>query len=453
MQIDTGYPTDKSYFIEKNPRIHTFDRFGYFKRFGVDVFTTPENIQITNRLARVKYNALDGRLEKFEVGDRIVISEWLDRGVAVLLENSFGTRLENITLFSSPGAGIYEAGGGNSYLNYQITRGKVPSGANTPRLLSINADGLHSTSTSVGPTVSDCLTEFSGDDAINIGTELSRIENIQGTTLTIQSDHAAFPEQRWRANDRFRVYDPTMRLRLETTVVSVESGKVTLSSTNGIRIGDYMLSPDHAGADAVVKNCVFRDLEARGIVMRSARQRIENNVVERTTQGGIWVGPEAGYFYEGDIAENIIIRGNTLRDVMIGNRSRDWGQWLLGAITVISGSRADQRNQFLGSRPNKNIVIENNSIETAPILGLFISNVSGARVVNNRFYRTNNVSPLFSGGVFGFAPSSAVAVHDSDHIQFDGNIAQNIGVFGNQALFIHPSADLTSINTNGITLR
>lgn len=61
----------------------------------------------------------------------------------------------------------------------------------------------------------------------------------------------------------------------------------------------------------------FHDCHVRGILLKAADCRIEDNRIERTALNGIILKPEF-FWLEGPMPRNIVIRGNTLTDCAFG---------------------------------------------------------------------------------------------------------------------------------------
>eukprot|EP01097_Dermamoeba_algensis_P000750 TRINITY_DN1268_c0_g1_i3.p1 TRINITY_DN1268_c0_g1~~TRINITY_DN1268_c0_g1_i3.p1 ORF type:complete len:441 (-),score=99.36 TRINITY_DN1268_c0_g1_i3:1183-2505(-) len=123
----------------------------------------------------------------------------------------------DVTLLSSPGFGFYESSGdgGNIYQNVQIKRAPTPPGASIEPLMSTSADGLHSVSQKVGPTITNCLFDSTNDDAIAIHGVYSLITERGGNGLTLVASNANLLQQ----GDHIRIFDNHLGVR-GTWVVS-----------------------------------------------------------------------------------------------------------------------------------------------------------------------------------------------------------------------------------------
>ena len=85
--------------------------------------------------------------------------------------------LDGVRIFGGSAMGVVETGGGghNLYHNFTLARRPLTRGSSgellpaaIPRLLASNADGFHSSSNGVGPTIINSTISFTGDDLANI---------------------------------------------------------------------------------------------------------------------------------------------------------------------------------------------------------------------------------------------------------------------------------------------
>jgi len=86
-------------------------------------------------------------------------------GFTWTLNNCSAIVTENVTIHSGGNMGFHESAGagGNAYRGVKIVRRPGSSG-----LLALNADGFHSDSVGIGPTLEDSEISFTGDDFLNI---------------------------------------------------------------------------------------------------------------------------------------------------------------------------------------------------------------------------------------------------------------------------------------------
>lgn len=77
--------------------------------------------------------------------------------------------------------------------------------------------------------------------------------------------------------------------------------------------GDFACDYDNCGSGAVLRDNDLHDCHVRGVLLKAADCRIENNRISRTALNGIILKPEF-FWLEGPMPRNIVIQGNTLTD-------------------------------------------------------------------------------------------------------------------------------------------
>ena len=108
------------------------------------------------------------------------------------------------------------------------------------------------------------------------------------------------------------------------------------------------------------------------------------------------MGAEYGYWREAGWVENVLIRGNTIRDVG-HTMNYDIGSYTSGAISVFC-----RKDDYSGSfRGNRNITICDNVIDGCPGAGIFLYCAEQVLLRNNRLSDTAT-SPITPGSRYGF---------------------------------------------------
>jgi hypothetical protein len=364
---------------------------------------------------------------------------------AIALVESWETRVEDVTVLSSPGTGVLEVGGGGAHLSYRILRGPRPAGATRDRLLSTCADGLWSVGTKVGAQLDGCEMEYVGDTGVNIHGSYVEAVQVSDDSVTVRRVHA---KAYLAAGDRLLVYGRDYRLKGETAIGAISADVLHVADGSEIRVGDFLLSPDRVGSGAVIRNSAFREVEWEAALMRVSNGVFEDNLVDRTTGVGIWLGPEFGVYVEPDFVRGFVIRGNTFRGIGFIRPSRYESNLALGVISVgvavpFMGRVDDTRplfDIFQGNHQNEDILVQDNVVEGCAVCGLHISNASRVRVEGNRFTGTNCFPPMEAGRLYGGTPPAAMFVRDSDDVVFARNRVSDLGPYGQQSLAVDPSA-------------
>ena len=101
-----------------------------------------------------------------------------------------------ITLQNAGFAAFFETGGegGHSYVDCRVSPGPKPAGATEEQLVGCGADGFHSASTRIGPTIQRCAWEgLLHDDCIAIHGSLQQILRAEGNKLILEKgNHGNF---------------------------------------------------------------------------------------------------------------------------------------------------------------------------------------------------------------------------------------------------------------------
>ena len=416
VELHAGYPTD-------------YARFGYDCYVHIHDRTTRRFKQEGEMLKTSRAQAIPGGFRLFlieeftiaemnlEVGDLVSIGQ-PGFVCAVSLYNTRNTLLDNIQIFSAQGCGVIEnSGGGTSINKLTIKRGARPSGATEDRLLSINRDGMHLNGPNGGTTIRDSFVEFCGDDGINIRSEFSRIKYVNGNIIAHTIPHVNF-----ETGTQLKIYDHT-DLRLKDTVNVLEhqmgSDTARVDRTENISLDDLIVSPQHSQNFKILNN-TFQDTDARGIVASGSNIYIEGNKIERSTMAGIWVGGELGNFDEGDFANGVYIRWNTVTDTNFALRGRKIVTPHLGAISI-NNEVVPYNSNYKYKRPNRNVWIVENTVSGSGLASLFIAETWNAGVCKNSFFNDNKLYFNNAGAVYGIDCRYSIVVHDASTVRLFQN--------------------------------
>lgn len=397
------------------------------------------------------------------VGDLISLAGAIRSPHGVILSGCSGMTLESVTINASPTFAVLERGcEGTTYRGVKVVPGPTPTGATEPRLLSSNADGIHSKHAGRGPTIENCEFNATGDDGIAINGDFVLVVRSQDANTVIVSPKYELP---FKVGDRVRGFDRRLMPTEPAKIVAVKqvdaSGEndprpvqqrslprlmkaesllkdvyeVTLDGPLPLEAGDLMSSPDRSGSGFVVRNNVIRSHRARGILVKASDGIIEGNTVEGSTIAGIVLCPEAAHWLEADFSRDVIIRNNMLRK--IGRGARNPGTVQAGAISVVAASKGSADG-------HRNITIEGNTIEDSAGCNVVIMSANGVTVKGNRFVRPGHVKPG-SGARLGVDGSAMVWIGNAQNVTLTDNTATEVGPLTETPLI---AADTT---TNVIT--
>lgn len=310
-----------------------------------------------------------------------------DYAYNILFENSAECALENVTLYSgrsSMGSYIQHNHGRITFRGYRVL---VRPG--TDRAISNFADAIHCKDNRVGPLIEQCYFQGMLDDSINMSQNTMMAEKIISPDTFRLTKHPG-PMVPWtkesamvREGDRFMVLFPTtgeylgpfkvtkvgtdwQTVTLEKPLENVVAGQIR--STTDVN-ATHFYNLDQSNAGFVIRNNLFGPQRRHAILARSENGLIENNLIVGTGGAAIELSNEFGFFYEGPIARNVVIRNNTIRDCY--------------GTPIIVGSATGKTP----TRQARNVRITNNLIETAESPAIRITNAQDIVVENNRFVR------------------------------------------------------------------
>jgi hypothetical protein len=456
IKIDEGYLANPVYFTGRDQTFaggrmaaYLLDASGQWKTDAFDMY--PSKFEIVEPLTvRLGFASADFfKRQPAAVGDRVVISR--RTAGAMRLNHVEHSNIDGVTVFACGGIAIQEASGnGHNRFKMTVTRGPTPPGATAPRLHSVNADGLHSSSVKKGPIVEDSLFEWMGDDAVavhgtyalataqpsesqvtlspkfelpfEVGDDLTVID---GTTYQRKAMVKVTKVDPAAAND-----DPAVAAMWEKYKVDQRGRKfytLTFDGQATVAVGDLITSPQRIGNGYVVRNNIARHHRARGIQMKAGDGVIENNTIEDVNMAGITLGPEFSIWLGSDYVKNVVVRNNTIRRTGRGGEGRLSVHFADIAGIAVRSLTLDRK---LSPPENANIVIEGNRIESPAGLAMFLSSTRGLTVRNNTITAPYSLGPGTAGKNLGVDPSAAVFIAGLDGATFENN---TVDLSGGQA--------------------
>lgn len=337
-------------------------------------------------------------------GDQVVLGMRHEGGL-LLVDRCENMVFESVTVYASPCFVFYEVGhgeGGNTYRNCRVIRRPDSS-----RLLTSAADCFHSINQRRGPLIENCEFSWTMDDLVNIHgyfnvvlETLSDDELLMvtpfGTSLNKRSMLTFFSapcgEEKFHAavisvttlagseQEGLRRVKTLYRDKLNIALQNFPDGnlcRVKFDRPITAESGDFSSSYDSCGSGAVLRNNYFHDCHVRGILLKAADCRIENNRIERTALNGIILKPEF-FWLEGPMPRNIVISGNVLTGC-------SFNYMALAAILVMCGCCPPPHDRITSIINMEGIIITGNTISQCNAgSGIAVFNCRNPRVTNNR---------------------------------------------------------------------
>ncbi|WP_010180522.1 alpha-1,3-galactosidase-related protein [Aquimarina agarilytica] len=179
-------------------------------------------------------------------------------------------------------------------------------------------------------------------------------------------------------------------------------------------------------ASVLMKNCSVKQNRARSILISTSKKvEILDNYFS-SMMAGVRVCGDANYWFESGPVTDLTIRGNTFEDLGIGGAKP---QAILQVDPII-GKKFRSGNYF-----HKNIVFDNNTINTFDPHIVYALSVDGLQITNNKIIQTNTYNSIFS-----------------DLSQFDIQNCKNVLISGNHYIG-KKSAEISIIDSNIVKIK
>ncbi|HKV42534.1 MAG TPA: right-handed parallel beta-helix repeat-containing protein [Blastocatellia bacterium] len=360
-------------------------------------------------------------LSTFQAGDTVVITE---RGGSppVIVANSDSITISNGTIHCAGAIALFLTSTSNSTVEgVQVT----------PRpgfdLISSNADGIHFGISGPNNHILNCLVTRTMDDALAIDSldiaTVTAFDPMSPNQVTVQrNEFIHFPN-----GASINFVDPATGDELTgATIVSQIPPDSPTPPANGLV--QLTLDQNLPATLASGFGMCFA-----GDIARGGGSSIEHNVVPETIFGrGIWIGGAAGVMVQGNKigntsnggivvyqstkafpgppAHDIVIQDNKLNGSLGPMASGTGTQIATGAIIVDSTGLT---GQFFTSTPNTNISIIGNRVLNSGRSGVWVGELNGGSIQNNRIKRWDRHPEL---PVFGVnAQVAAQLMQDFTH--------------------------------------
>ena len=183
-----------------------------------------------------------------------------------------------------------------------------------------------------------------------------------------------------------------------------ERWRATVVSLNSINGPDYVATFDAAppadlaigdlggnvtrnNARFLVRNNVFHDHRARGMLIQAPLGLVENNVIRDVTMQGMHLTTDAKFFFESTGLGDVVVRGNTISGVGYGSWEIYGDGRHMAAISLIGDVAAGITSHHV----HQNVVIEDNTITDTPALAILVGSANGVTVQGNTIVHSNQI--------------------------------------------------------------
>lgn len=310
---------------------------------------------------------------------------------AVNIVGGQNVTVQNASVYSSGQIGLY----------FGMTNGatadhvQVIPKPGTSRLISTNADGIHTSFADNANVFTNNIVRRTCDDALAISAPwLATVTNVTGSTVTVARNFGSpFP-----TGSQVSFIDPSNDAVIGPVTISSESppdnqqhftaGESVALSLSGpapglaAGFGMVAVSPAQRGGGSVIAfNTVQDGVFSRGVWLSGvANVSVHDNYIQRTSSNGIFIQqPSAGNTDTGP-STGVAIQNN-LVDSSLGYADVSHGV-AFAAASIYTVSQNSQNAQVATS-PHSNITVSGNRITNAARSAIRLENVAGGQITNN----------------------------------------------------------------------
>ncbi len=334
--------------------------------------------------------ATPANLAAIQPGDTVAFT---DRGgpPAVNFVNGQNNAIRNASIYSSGQIGLYFGRTNGATADHV----QVIPKPGTSRLISTNADGIH-TSFALGANVfTNNIVRRTCDDALAISAPwIATVNSASGTTVTVSRSFTlpfppgapiAFIDPKTDAIvgtativSETPVYAQQMLTAGETVSLTLDQSIPGLAANFGMVDND----PTKRGAGSVIAwNTVQEGVFARGVWLAGvANVSVHDNYIQRTSSNGIFIqqlsasntdaGPSSGITVSNNLVDNAINYANVSHGVAFA------------AASIYAVSQNDSNAQISLS-PHTNITVTGNRITNSARSAIRLENVNTGKITGN----------------------------------------------------------------------
>lgn len=467
--VDPGYPADAAFAAAlQRGRFDMIDREQEAFVVGARYALAPASaVAVPDGGLRITlaWSAIDcGPGQRpLAVGDAVVAVAF--GPVAVSVRESSGVSFSRCVLHAAPMFGMMFSGGaGGTVLDgLRVVPGPRPSGADRPRLCSTNADGTHFNCVERGPTIVGCEYRRTGDDPVNVHGfawhVVGRLDARSCAVVTRQDLGLAVGDKvdllgaAWSAKGEAVVVEKRSHAAagLAAAIERAWAGKaapavrdavwaVTFDRDLDLAVGDVVASRTRCGAGTVIRESSFHG--GGRVMVKTENVLVERNTFTRANVVALHVGADIGFWSETHFARNVTIRGNVFRGC--GTTANHCFPDAEAFATVFVGcSPPPEARGLPTTRENRNLLIEDNTIEESFGAALEITNAAGVLVRGNTIGRTFLRGSAFAAGRnVGLVPDAAVIIAEASDVTLADNTIAT-GAVATRAVGTAPSCAAT----------
>ncbi|NDP22220.1 MAG: right-handed parallel beta-helix repeat-containing protein [Paludibacter sp.] len=323
---------------------------------------------------------------------------------------SKSVQLYNINVYHALGMGFL----GEKSEDILLRKFNVSLRKGSNRYISSTADATHFCNCKGNVEMDSCLFENMLDDGTNVHGTYIKVDSVISKT-TVRASLQHFQQAGFIFGEKgdkvWFLIAPNPSRSNENTIVSFKSidkfqSEITfrLPLTSDFKKGDLIENKTWNTSNFTLHNSIIRNNRARNIVLKApGKIFIENNYFQ-SMMASILIRAEASLWYESGAVENVLIRNNKFENCVLGGSKQ--------AVLLISPKL---NNKFDNSiLVDKNIVFENNTINTFNPLIVDAMRVNNLTIRNNEIIQNSDFLPFNSG-------AALLNIENCKMVLLDGN--------------------------------
>ena len=336
--------------------------------------------------------ATPAALSAIQPGDTVVFT---DRSgpPALNIVNGQNVTVESVSIYSAGQIALYFGRTNGATAD----RVQVVPKPGTTRLISSNADGIHTSFANGANTFTNNIVRRTCDDAMQIAAPwVATVTQVSGTNVTVSRNLTSpFP-----AGDPVAFINPTTAAVIGTATITSETpafAQQTLTAGETVTLkldqavvglaanfGVVDTDPEKRGAGSVIAyNTIQEGVFSRGVWLIGVQNvSVHDNYIQRTSSDGIFIqqldatndntdgGPSSGITIQNNLLDSSLGYGNVSHGVAFT------------AASIYSASQNSQNSQ-VSTSPNSNITVTGNRITNASRSAIRLENVAAGQISGN----------------------------------------------------------------------
>ncbi len=381
VRVDDAYP------IDTTTPVQAVTRYTHATRSWAKA--RPEAYYPTSLSLRRAQTLQSPSFAVFEPGTEVIVRHHIYENAAFYQTlTATDITYEDLTIYGSPGMAFIAWA---SDRGLRIARCRIARRPLADRFVSAGSDGIHIVGTRGDIIIENNDFSGQGDDSLNIHGLWLPVTGVSGNTVTMhRAAHGLV-----QVGDVIRFVRPgDLAERWRATVVGLNSanGPDYAATFNAappadLAIGDLGGNVTRNNARFLVRDNMFHDHRARGILIQAPLGVVENNIIRDVTMQGMHLTTDAKFFFESTGLSDVVVRGNAITGVGYGSWEIDSHGPHMAAISLIGDVAAGISPHHV----HENVVIEDNTITDTPALAILVGSANGVTVQGNTIVRSNQI--------------------------------------------------------------